>query len=166
MPATKTSRPEVGVLLVELSRPQSRNAVTGQMIQELVAALEAASKDNTVRAVVIAGDPAGRAFCAGADLSPETSTFAGGGGSNGNGTTKRGPPPLNMYRDAGGYSSLVRRSAPNIYIYIYINLLEDLDWVRVNPIKGPTGVTTGSPYQWLESQHTTSAIHADNTSVL
>lgn len=122
MPATKTSRPEVGVLLVELSRPQSRNAVTGQMIQELVAALEAASKDNTVRAVVIAGDPAGRAFCAGADLSPETSTFAGGGGRNGNGTTKRGPPPLNMYRDAGGYSSLVRRSAPNIYIYIYIQL--------------------------------------------
>lgn len=57
--------------------------------------------------------------------------------------------------------------AHQIYIYIYIfNLLEDLDWVRVNPIKGPTGVTTGSPYQWLESQHTTSAIHADNTSVL
>lgn len=103
--ATKISRPAAGVLLVELSRPKARNAVTGVMIQELVAALEAASRDDTVRAVVIAGDPAGRAFCAGADLSPEANTFAGAG-SAGKPARARGPPPLHIYRDGGGYSSL------------------------------------------------------------
>ena len=74
-PTVKISRPKDGILLATLSRPKSRNAVNGAMIKELVACLEAASEDPSVHGVVITGDPQGKAFCAGADLSPEANNF-------------------------------------------------------------------------------------------
>src|SRR5882724_8875097 len=43
------------------------------MIRELMAAFDAADTDDAVRAVIVTG--AGRAFCAGADLSGGTRTF-------------------------------------------------------------------------------------------
>ncbi len=61
------STPEDGLLLIELSRPQQFNALRGQLLDELAAALAAAEKDDTVRAVVITGNE--RAFAAGADIS-------------------------------------------------------------------------------------------------
>src|SRR3989454_7072906 len=60
-----------GVALVTLARPEKLNAVTATTLGELVDAFDAADADDTVRAVIVTG--AGRAFCAGADLS------AGGG---------------------------------------------------------------------------------------
>lgn len=75
----KPSYPAEGVLLLTLSRPSKRNAFTSQMGDELVTALDAASRDAAVRAVVVTGDPAGGAFCAGADLSGDNG-FAGGKG--------------------------------------------------------------------------------------
>ena len=63
------------VALVTLNRPDSLNAWNGALSRDLDHALRWASTDDTVAAVVITG--AGRAFCAGADLSAGEETFAG-----------------------------------------------------------------------------------------
>ena len=55
------------VLTVTLNRPDQMNAFTVQMANELVAEFERASADDAVGAIVLTG--AGRAFCAGMDLS-------------------------------------------------------------------------------------------------
>ncbi len=55
------------VQTITLNRPEKLNAFTPEMANELVAAFGAASLDDAVGAVVLTG--AGRAFCAGMDLS-------------------------------------------------------------------------------------------------
>ncbi|KAA0265645.1 MAG: enoyl-CoA hydratase/isomerase family protein [Acidobacteria bacterium] len=56
-----------GVATVTLNRPEQRNALSGQMLEELVDAMRRVRDDDDVRAVVLTG--AGeKAFCAGADL--------------------------------------------------------------------------------------------------
>ena len=56
-----------GVATVTLNRPEQRNALSNQMLGELVDAMERARDDAGVRAVVLTG--AGeKVFCAGADL--------------------------------------------------------------------------------------------------
>jgi enoyl-CoA hydratase/carnithine racemase len=62
-----------GVCTVTLQRPEKLNAVTATMIRELVEAFDQADADDGVRAVIVTG--AGRAFCAGADLSAGGRTF-------------------------------------------------------------------------------------------
>jgi enoyl-CoA hydratase/carnithine racemase len=64
---------EAGVATVTLNRPEAMNAWNGQMAAELDAALRACDADDGVRAIVLTG--AGRAFCAGADLSSGGDTF-------------------------------------------------------------------------------------------
>jgi enoyl-CoA hydratase/carnithine racemase len=61
------------VLTITLNRPDRLNAFTGTMMNELIAAFDAADADDDVRAIIVTG--AGRAFCAGADLSEGTKTF-------------------------------------------------------------------------------------------
>jgi 2-(1,2-epoxy-1,2-dihydrophenyl)acetyl-CoA isomerase len=56
-----------GVATLTLNRPEKLNALTRPLCEELITALRTASHDARVRAIVITG--AGRAFCAGADLS-------------------------------------------------------------------------------------------------
>lgn len=65
-----------GVALVTLNRPDVMNAWTPQLSDELSLAMGQADADDAVRAVVVTG--AGRAFCAGADLSGGESGFLGG----------------------------------------------------------------------------------------
>ena len=55
-----------GVRVVTLNRPQRLNAITPELLEDLIAALQAADRDPAIRAVVLTG--AGRAFCAGDDL--------------------------------------------------------------------------------------------------
>lgn len=55
-----------GVLTLTLNRPERLNAFTRDLLDELLAAFEAARSATSVRAVVLTG--AGRGFCAGADL--------------------------------------------------------------------------------------------------
>jgi methylglutaconyl-CoA hydratase len=55
-----------GVLTLQLDRADVHNAFGAQLIQELTAALEAATDDPAVRALVVTG--AGKSFSAGADL--------------------------------------------------------------------------------------------------
>src|SRR5215210_5039326 len=56
-----------GVMTITLNRPTVLNSFNTQMARELRAALDESRADNTVRAVMLTG--AGRAFCAGQDLS-------------------------------------------------------------------------------------------------
>lgn len=55
------------VAILTLNRPQSLNSFTRQMHRELWDALDRVESDKAIRALVLTG--AGRAFCAGADLS-------------------------------------------------------------------------------------------------
>ena len=55
-----------GISTITLNRPDKLNALTPALCDELIAGLRAASADSNVRAIVVTG--AGRAFCAGADL--------------------------------------------------------------------------------------------------
>jgi enoyl-CoA hydratase/carnithine racemase len=61
------------VLTLTLNRPDKLNAFDRPMMDGLIAAFDRADDDDEVRAVVVTG--AGRAFCAGADLSQAGKTF-------------------------------------------------------------------------------------------
>jgi len=61
------------VAVITLNRPEALNAWNGQLSADLDAALTWAAGDDDIGAVVITG--AGRAFCAGADLSAGGETF-------------------------------------------------------------------------------------------
>ena len=61
------------ILTLTLNRPDQLNAFTVEMAHELIAAFNRASEDDEVRAIVVTG--AGRAFCAGMDLSAEGNVF-------------------------------------------------------------------------------------------
>ena len=85
------------VLTITLNRPDKLNAFNGRMRDELIDALDHADADDDVRAIIFTG--AGRAYCAGADLSGGAQTFdrdvnADGGVVN------------EIHRDGGGLVSL------------------------------------------------------------
>ena len=61
------------VLTLTLNRPDQLNSFTVEMAHELIAAFERASEDDAVGAIVVTG--AGRAFCAGMDLSASGNVF-------------------------------------------------------------------------------------------
>lgn len=56
-----------GIATITLNRPEKLNALVGHMRRDLAEALEAAGSDRAIRVVVVTG--AGRAFCAGGDVS-------------------------------------------------------------------------------------------------
>jgi enoyl-CoA hydratase/carnithine racemase len=62
-----------GIATLTLDRPDKLNAFTGRMMHEIIAAFDTTDADDSVRCVIVTG--AGRAFCAGADLSAGAQTF-------------------------------------------------------------------------------------------
>ncbi len=64
------------VCTITLNRPEKRNALSAQLVNELIYALELAGEDDGVRAIILTG--AGKAFCSGGDLSQMSSGGAGG----------------------------------------------------------------------------------------
>ena len=85
------------VLTITLNRPDRLNAFNPQMAKDLLDALDHADADDEVRAIIFTG--AGRAYCAGADLSSGGATFD---------HTSQGaePDPDRVHRDTGGLVSL------------------------------------------------------------
>jgi len=83
------------VATVTLHRPDKLNAFTRRMRDELIEAFGRADNDDEVRAVIVTG--AGRAFCAGADLSAGPTTFN---------YAKRDVAGAEEQRDGGGRVSL------------------------------------------------------------
>ena len=61
------------IALITLNRPEKLNAFTLRMMHELCSAFDQVDADDQVKAALITG--AGRAFCAGADLSSGEDTF-------------------------------------------------------------------------------------------
>ena len=55
-----------GIARLVLNRPERLNAINGQLVADLRAAVAAANEDSAVRVLILSG--AGRAFCAGYDL--------------------------------------------------------------------------------------------------
>jgi 2-(1,2-epoxy-1,2-dihydrophenyl)acetyl-CoA isomerase len=60
-----------GVATVTMNRPEQLNGMTNRMLRETFEALTAASRDSSVRVLVLTG--AGKGFCPGADLKRYTS---------------------------------------------------------------------------------------------
>ncbi len=68
-------RPEIAILT--LNRPDTLNALSYELVEDLHSALDAIAVDNVCRVVVLTG--AGRGFCSGLDLSAPSPPEAGGG---------------------------------------------------------------------------------------
>lgn len=86
---------ERGILTLTLNRPDKLNAFTRQMLAELLDAFDRADADDEVRAIIVTG--AGRAFCAGADLSAGANSFD---------ADARPDRPSGLNRDGGGLLTL------------------------------------------------------------
>jgi len=94
-------RVEDGIATITLNRQEKMNAFTAQMRDDLVAAFDATDADDAVRVVIVTG--AGRAFCAGADLSSGGKTFDyANRGESARDRFKVG----DVYRDGGGIVTL------------------------------------------------------------
>ncbi len=63
------------ILTITLNRPDQLNSFNGEMLTDLLKAFDLADADDDVAAIILTG--AGRAFCAGADLSSGTETWEG-----------------------------------------------------------------------------------------
>ncbi|GBF57715.1 short-chain-enoyl-CoA hydratase [Candidatus Phycosocius bacilliformis] len=90
------------VATITLNRPERLNAFTGQMMLDMVAAFDETDARDDVGAVIVTG--AGRAFCAGADLSEGAKTFDYDKRSDR--PDKAGLDELDRIRDSGGRLTL------------------------------------------------------------
>lgn len=65
-PVVRVDRPDPGIAVVTLDRPQSLNSLDRAAFEQIPLALSALAADDDVSVVILTG--AGRGFCAGADL--------------------------------------------------------------------------------------------------
>ena len=93
------------VATITLNRPEKLNAVNGDMIREMIAAFQVADADDAVRAVILTG--AGRAFCAGADLSRGAASFVAPGSEAPTGPDGKIDYANQAIREVGGKFAIV-----------------------------------------------------------
>ncbi|MCX6138437.1 MAG: enoyl-CoA hydratase-related protein [Ignavibacteriales bacterium] len=72
--STIISTPHDGFIILQLHRPEARNAINLQLIKDLMEGIEAAEKDDAIRCIVLTGDE--KAFAAGADIREMASASA------------------------------------------------------------------------------------------
>ena len=99
---TLTYAVEDGIATVTLNRPEKLNAFNTQMMRDMIAAFDLTDADDAVRCVIVTG--AGRAFCAGADLSAGAQTFDYD--SRGGDAQRAGVQRDGVQRDGGGLLTL------------------------------------------------------------
>lgn len=87
-----------GIATITLNRPEKLNAFTNVMMSEMIDAFDQVDADDAVRAVIVTGE--GKAFCAGADLTPDR---GGGPFSSDEAVTDLSDPRV---RDGGGMLTL------------------------------------------------------------
>jgi enoyl-CoA hydratase/carnithine racemase len=92
---------EDGIATITLNRPEKLNAFTARMMKELIEVFDLTDADDAVRAVIVTG--AGRAFCAGADLSGGGATFDR---TNPQALEREEGKVGDIYRDGGGRVTL------------------------------------------------------------
>ena len=88
-----------GIATITLHRPDKMNAFTRTMMVEIIAAFDRSDADDAVRCVIVTGH-GDRAFCAGADLTPE------GGGQVFSSPGKEADLSSEEVRDGGGRLTL------------------------------------------------------------
>lgn len=103
-----------GIAILTLNRPEKLNAFTGRMMHEMITAFDETDANDDVKAVIVTG--AGRAFCAGADLSAGAKTFDYDARTDGQSTRPQGDSPVRAdgsidysheaVRDGGGRVTL------------------------------------------------------------
>jgi len=93
------------VATITLARPEKMNAINGAMVRELIAAFEAADKDDQVGAVIVTAE--GRAFCAGADLSRGADSFVTPGSDSLTGSDGKVDYSNEAIREVGGRLAIV-----------------------------------------------------------
>lgn len=91
------------ILTITLNRPERLNAFTGQMMEDLISAINAAGEDDEIRVIVVTGS--GRGFCAGADLGSGGDTFNRDARDNKDDFSRKGED-LEWLRDGGGKTTL------------------------------------------------------------
>ena len=92
---------EDGIATITLNRPDKLNAFTAKMMVELIQVFDITDADDAVRVVIVTG--AGRAFCAGADLSGGGATFDR---SSPQALEREDSKVGDLYRDGGGRVTL------------------------------------------------------------
>ena len=104
LPPLETTRYAVdrGIATITLDRPDQLNAYNARMRRELEALLDETDADDEVKVVIVTG--AGRAFCAGADLSAGGKTFDRT--AHPNDPDREALRIGEVYRDGGGTTTL------------------------------------------------------------
>jgi enoyl-CoA hydratase len=98
------------VLVLVLDDPQRRNALSRELVAEIVDACDQAEADPSVGALVVTGTPP--AFCSGADVSSLAALGTGGDGESGDGHSPgRGDALLGIYE---GFLRVHRSRLPTV----------------------------------------------------
>jgi len=104
MPNTVKTALQDGILTITISRVANRNAFTDELADDLVEAFEKGNRNPDAKVIILTGDPAGKAFCAGADLGGNGEQFRNMPSQ----TQKEAKRPVSVqtHRDSGGVVGL------------------------------------------------------------
>jgi enoyl-CoA hydratase/carnithine racemase len=139
-----------GVATITLNRPDKLNALNGEMYMGLLAALDQTDADDGVRAVIVTG--AGRAFCAGADLSGGAATFDYGEGRDPQAHRDRGGMlVLRIYRSLKPIIAAI--NGPAVGVGISMTLPMDIrimaDSARAGFVFAARGIVPDGAASWF-----------------
>ena len=90
------------ICTIMIDRPENRNAFTDDLAEELVKSFSDANRDAAVKCIILTGNPAGKAFCAGADLGGGGEQFKVDDSKKSVLKQSKRPWSLATHRDSGG----------------------------------------------------------------